>query len=1300
MRRIRLTAAVSMALLMTVGAVAPVAARPSAQDTVADGPVGATDTAGATSVGMPTTVRLITGDRVTLTTGPDGKRSASVQPGPGRDGILFRTAEQDGRLSVLPSDAADLVSAGTLDRELFDVTALVSQGYDEAHTDSLPLIVAQPSEAQASGAQSSETRAAETLRSLSGFQDDSVPSRRLESIGARSLRIPGGDLGTFWQTLAPAGDTMTARDLRATPKIWLDGKVNAVLDRSTAQINAPAAWDAGYRGQGVKVAVLDTGADTTHPDLTGRVVEAKDFSGSGGTEDVFGHGTHVASTVGGSGAASGGSRKGVAPQAGLLIGKVLGNDGYGTESQVIAGMEWAAAEGAKVVNMSLGSDTPTDGTDPMSRAVDELTASSGALFVVAAGNSGEMGDGTVGSPGAADTALTVGAVDRDDSLAPFSSRGPRLGDGAVKPDVTAPGVGIVAARATGTTMGDPVDPYYVAASGTSMATPHVTGAAALLAQQHPDWRADRLKDALVSTARTVPGQQPPQQGGGRIDLAAAALGPLTATGTVALGPFQTGTTAAKAQADGSATATVRTATVRYTNTSAAKLSLRLTSQLATTGGRALASGALRLGTDTVDIAPGATVEVPLSADPSRAERGDYYGYVTATSSDGRTAVHTTVSFVVNGPVHRLTVDTIDLDGKHIEALPTIWGPDGFVDYTSLSPAVAEVEEGTYQLSHASIGEAEDGQELRQVVLPEVKVTKDISVTLDERRTTPVEIRTPRPAEQRGIVSYQTYRQIDGHSLIQGVMYFDIAKRVYVSPTAPVTEGTFEFASRWQLVAPLIETEVSGTKTDLDPYYMPNSPLFSAKGVRLAAVDAGTATAPDLRPARVRGKLAVVRDDGGDQWDLAQAAAKAGAKGLLVIFPYAYPWTRWSPVGDRYAVPVIRISEAGGTALLAAAERHTTTVGISGTAESPYLYDVMQVSSGRIPQQVVHTVSDRNSAQVRTTYADNGGTSWASEQRFGWRPYQSTAWNQYTRHVPTGHERTEYISSGDTLWQHVVNHTTTFDVDAPLQSGMKDAPRTYRAGERTDERWFGAVVRPAVPEGAGLVSTRSGDVLALRIPEFTDSTAGHWSRTVTSGGGIGTSGVGTSGVGTKAEEPEGDTSSATLYRDGTKVSETEGAWGDIEVAPGKGDFRLDLSTSRVSDEWAFGTRTTTSWSFRSDTTTGRKPLPLLQLDYDVRADARNAVDGGRSHDIGLTVRAQDGLPAPGELTVRVDASYDDGRTWQQAARVGKRGQNGFTVTLDRPARQRGDAYVTLRVTATDRAGSSIRQTVERAYLVRG
>jgi Subtilisin-like serine proteases len=115
-------------------------------------------------------------------------------------------------------------------------------------------------------------------------------------------------------------------------KIWLDGRVKATLKDSTAQIGAPAAWDKGYDGKGVKVAALDTGTDSHHPDLAGRVGASRSFVPDETTEDGHGHGTHTASTVGGSGAASDGAEKGVAPGADLLIGKVLSDEGYGQDS--------------------------------------------------------------------------------------------------------------------------------------------------------------------------------------------------------------------------------------------------------------------------------------------------------------------------------------------------------------------------------------------------------------------------------------------------------------------------------------------------------------------------------------------------------------------------------------------------------------------------------------------------------------------------------------------------------------------------------------------------------------------------------------------------------------------------------------------------------------------------------------------------------------------------------------------------------------------------------------------------------
>ncbi len=146
----------------------------------------------------------------------------------------------------------------------------------------------------------------------------------------------------------------------------------------------------GRRGQGGR-----TGhRSRPDPSRSGRPGDGgQDFSGSSGTGDMFGHGTHVASVVGGGGVASGsgGSRRGVAPGARPLVGKVLGDDGFGSSSQVIAGMEWAAEQGADVVIMSLGSSGASDGTDPMSLALNDLSRRSGALFVVAAGNNGGQG---------------------------------------------------------------------------------------------------------------------------------------------------------------------------------------------------------------------------------------------------------------------------------------------------------------------------------------------------------------------------------------------------------------------------------------------------------------------------------------------------------------------------------------------------------------------------------------------------------------------------------------------------------------------------------------------------------------------------------------------------------------------------------------------------------------------------------------------------------------------------------------------------------------------------------------------
>lgn len=1270
MSRVRLTAALSTGLLLAAGAVPAVV---SAQAATA----GTATRSPAAPRARSATVRLVTGDQVTVTTLPGGHRSVSVQPGLGREHVPFQTEEGDDKqLIVLPYDAQTLVNSGALDRQLFNVTALIADGYDEAHTSSLPLIVSSLPEPTRAGArvsaQAARTAAATSDR-LVAFNAAATPSRNLVSIHARSVRVAGHELGTFWKTLNLGGTSDAAR-VAVTPRVSLDGRVKAVLDRSTAQINAPAAWKAGYEGQGVKVAVLDTGVDASHPDLAGRIAAAKDFSGSGNTDDHFGHGTHVASIVAGTGAASGGTRRGVAPKADLLIGKVLNDDGYGTESDIIDGMQWAATtEHAKVVSMSLGGD-PSDGTDPMSQAVNALTASTGTLFVIAAGNMGP-GESTVATPGAADDALTVGAVDRDDSLAPFSSRGPRLGDDAVKPDVTAPGVGIVAARAAGTSLGDPVDDNYTSLSGTSMATPHVAGAAALLAQEHPDWGAQQLKDALISTAHTVPGTKVTEQGGGRIDLAAA-IGPITATGSLALAPLYIGDP------------TGQTATVHYTNTGDQPIPLSLAANLATETGRALPDGVVTLDSSTVQVAPGATVDVPVHTDPTHAVRGKYYGYLTATSADGTVLAHTTVSLAVHAPLHRLTVIYHDRNGQEVPGwTPAIWGADGLVPSNPIDGGAAVVEEGTYYLmgSFRSRPAADGTMDVGAVVTPEVKVTKDTTVTMNAAEATEVHVNTPRPAEQNGVLTATYYRNIDGHTSLRSWLVWP-GQRFFTTPAAPVTDGDFEFTLHTQMVAPPLRARVSGNSQEFTPYYERLSPVFGDQGARLTAVDAGTAQAPDFRGAH--GKLAVVRDDQSGGWDdgvITQAAKAAGAKALLVVWPKSVSaWGEWSPLGDRVALPYMRSSWADGTALLARMAKSTTTVEFSGTVRSPYMYDLM-IPMSSIPKQLTYNVSEQNTAEVHSIYTRTGASSWASEQRFAWRPYQTVEFNQFSRLLPVGQERVEYVTAGDgTLWQHAVEYGVVENLENPLQGGMHDDPHTYQIGQHTTEHWFGAVIRPSIPSREHLPSVRNGNTLSVYIPEFNDSGTDHWSFAETGD-----------------FDHVGDTNPAVLYRNGQQIATSDnGAWGSFAVPAGDAEYRLDLTTGRVSDNWHFGTSTSTSWTFHSDTTTAPQKLPLLQLDYNVPVDMQNAVGPARTHTLGVTVRNQAGMDAPSGVKLQVETSYDDGKSWT-TARTAPSGRNGqFTATVTRPSTVHGDGYVTLRVTATDAAGNSIQQTVNRAYLHHG
>lgn len=314
-----------------------------------------------------------------------------------------------------------------------------------------------------------------------------------------------------------------------------------------AEVEAPRARALGWRGQGVTVALLDTGI--SGPDLAGRVKPVKndltgvwspcqDLSGERTCRDTYGHGTFMAGLIAGDGASSGGKYTGIAPQANLVSIKVAGADGSADVSTVLAGIQWAVSYkdryGIKVLNLSLGTDsTQTWTVDPLNYAVERAWAA-GVAVVVSAGNRGPA-PRTISKPADDPWVITVGAVDdrgtpsvSDDVSPDFSGRGPTSA-GLTKPDLAAPGAKLVSLRSVGSSIDNQfpqrVAGAYHQGSGTSMAAAVVSGAAALVLSAHPGMTPDRLKYSLTSTTRRAARTDPAVVGRGVVDAYSALNAP-------------------------------------------------------------------------------------------------------------------------------------------------------------------------------------------------------------------------------------------------------------------------------------------------------------------------------------------------------------------------------------------------------------------------------------------------------------------------------------------------------------------------------------------------------------------------------------------------------------------------------------------------------------------------------------------------------------------------------------------------------------------------------------------------------
>ncbi|SNS37176.1 PA domain-containing protein [Streptosporangium subroseum] len=1181
-----------------------------------------------------------------------------------------RIATEDGDTYVYPDEAVAYIAAGRLDKQLFDVTQLIAQGYDDAHSSELPLIVTHTED--------SATLRPGTTNGLSTPQPSTAlpgaeTTLSLPSIRGEAVRAHRSKAAAFWSALTGAGhggpppagritgtpDTAVAPPFAAgVDKVWLDGKAEATLADTTAQIGAPAAWTAGGTGAGVRVAILDSGVDTTHPDLVDRIAASKSFVPGEDVVDRNGHGTHTASTLSGTGAASGGKEQGVAPRADLLVGKVLGDTGSGSVSGIVAGMEWAArTEHAKVISMSLGvSDWHTQ-DDPMSQAVNRLSAETGALFVIAAGNDG-LDPYSLAAPGTADAALTVGAVDASDHLAEFSSAGPRMNDDALKPDLTAPGVDVLAARSQYMSWGEG---YYRLESGTSMATPHVAGAAVLLAQKHPEWTGQQIKNALMSTSVPTPDYSPYQAGTGRLNVAAAyRRDQIIATGSVDAGlvPWSSGTQRQPIKRK-----------ITYTNTTDSPITLDLSVDHGDSPARAFTVAA-----DHVTVPARGTSTVDVTVDPNGLASGQYAVQVRARHATDE--VHTVVGVSVESKKHNLTVHLKDRAGRPLSGEVEIrsadggttfmWVPNGTLtsrwapgSYTVVSLADVEGLHGPHSLG------------LAMLTAPEVDLTADRNVELDASQARQVKVATPQPTAvvSSRIDLYRSFTSSrptpdDGDALRETIMPPATYDSLWALPSKEkVKKGSFVLTTRFRAEQTPLEITYRGHRLD-DALVQPGSQPMRDGTSRLDAVFAGTGSPADYAGLSARGKAVVVR--GGDAvapTDRAAAAHTAGAAMLLVVNDGAGRKSAW--YGDPDAVstgriPVASVTMDEGEELIneiTTAGRNGIRLAVEAHPAPKYLYDLVDYHLGGVPKDPSAKTDPRDLARIDLEFTPPSGKQ-VTESRVDFPPYEWYSAVPFSSEPVAPGRRTDWVSAGDgIIWQQ--------------SAGLEDWGRSqtdrlsYRPGSVQKDRWFGPITRPR------LISTdlpfRGEYGLSAYIQGFGDAGAAH------SGG-------------------TGMPQTISMYQGDRQLVQVEG-WPTLNVgdlAPQKLPYRLVVETKGDAKVSPYSTATQTEWRFTSGVPEGVQAIPLVQLDYGTDLDAEGRAE--RTSDFSITPvvlgsdSAQDALSS-----LMLEVSYDDGATWQRQSLKEKKGT--WQTSLSAPYRA---DYVSIRVTAKQRNGGGVTQTVTRAF----
>jgi subtilisin family serine protease len=1234
----------------------------------------------------PVEVRLITGDVVRLDA---SGRVAGIEPGPRASAASprFFTSQTGPWTYVFPSDVQELVGQ-QLDAELFNVTELASYGLGRDGT--VPVIVS-------------------ATRSLAApdFAEELVELG--VDITAELNAVPAGageaDAATesgpadSWQLIEAAAETTTA-----VGKIWLDrvshaaplvGAGESTQDYQTppwmAQIGADQARAAGLTGKGVKVAVVDSGVDAKHPDLRGRVVAEKDFTGLGSPVDEDGHGTFVASEIAGTGAASGGMFAGVAPDARIINARVLDAAGGGSNSDILAGIEWAARQGAQVINLSLGDPGMYgDGTSYFDQFINQIAKDYGCLIVVAAGNDGRLQ--TVASPAVADEVLSVGATSQDGNRAWFSSAGPRRGDGAVNPQIVAPGAGGEASRSdqeaggedpdrvdllgmTGARAGS--DGYVSDQMGTSMAAPLVAGAAALLIEANPNLDRQALRAKLVASATPAPDNQSVfEQGAGLLNIPKALAQTLTTSPTeLNLGVSAFGATGTVSQ------------TLTYVNAGATDQDLTLEAGLMfsqylgpvvnstdppgplgsgkSAGNRqgddnaaasaddddassSLLSDHIELSASALTVPAGGQAKVDVTVDIEAFAGGYIGGYITATDSSGGLLSRTPVGLANEPEKHRLTITATDHDGLPIEKSDLNYDLS-LVDlnrgwFMALRPSqgvtAIELAAGDYALlAYAAKYNSAGGTDELVAAIPIIDFDSDSEVRVDGTTARAVTAPTDRPVD--GVIGTQVVVSV-GDTEGDGVEFSTgFASRVselgrnsvYVveTPTDDVVKAAYPTS------ASLAQPSIEGA---LDPSGSQPVPLADAIGQSASGQAAfELVSAGQKIPAGGSDNQALLvelTDPNPSEQTIGVVAevlqeVQAAGYGAIVIGSNR-PTVALAAAG----LAVYLLDDIGDFRVLV-----TNKTGIdqlaSAADEGGSLYTlgrgtpeyVYQVAKSFGPDDERQTLVTDASATAQVTVQHRAmGTNNPSEDYF-WSDWMVLP-------VAVGAEAaSSYVAhiSADVAWS-ISSALLNADDGSPINEFITSA-MSYPAGVKAIAN-IGSQVHGVGfdPEG-GFSLARQGDVMYGTAPLFVDGQGQpEIVRNPDAAPGYGA-------IDLKLTDL---TTGAVLLEGADDPEQGRGFW--VEgLDPAAHTYRLDQVTTSDSDAWLWSTKVSSSWEWVSEATsqTDGAAAPLWQVWYELEGlDAFNA--GAARQAITLHVSQLSASSTMPPSTVALEASVDNGVTW--------------------------------------------------------